>query len=491
MTSALLEALAEHARLRPHELAVREVAAPSELRSLTWSELHSAVCRAAGWLGEGSRVLVCAPNGIELLVAILGGLRAGAWILPISPDVPETELRADARAAQVTVAIAAAPALGRLTDLVAELIPLESLAQTGSPGSGSERVSTSGSLLLKTSGTSGVPRLVRRAATALDAVGLSCQQAIGISESDTMLVAIPLWHSYGIDQAVLCAMIAGCALELQRGFDPGQVRSALLQRQISVLPGVPTIFDALARLARQRVVPPRLRRAYSAGSPLPRRVFDEFERSFGAKLGQIYGATEFGSATFNDPHAAGFDPGAAGLPFPGVSLRILNADAPNLDRALPGDCEGQLAVSAASMFSEYLDGDGSALECGFLLTGDLGHLDGAGRLRLTGRLRLLIDVGGIKINPLEVESVLLLHPGVRDAVVLPAPISDVTSRLRAVIVPEPGTDLSADELRHFARRHLIHYKVPRTFEIRDDVPRSSTGKILRNELRSRMEQASD
>ena len=489
MTSVLLEALAEHARLRPHQLAVREVAPPSALRSLTWSELYGAACRAAGRLGEGRRVLVCAPNGIELLVAILGGLRAGAWILPISPDVPETELRADARAARATTAIAAAPALGRLSDLVAELIPLESLAQTGSPRSASERASISGSLLLKTSGTTGVPRLVRRAAAALDAVGMSCQRVIGVGESDTMLVAIPLWHSYGIDQAVLCAMIAGCALELQRGFDPGQVRSALLQREISVLPGVPVIFDALARQARQPVVAPRLRRAYSAGSPLPRRVFDAFERSFGVKLGQIYGATEFGSATFNDPDAADFDSGAAGRPLPGVSLRILEADAPSLDRVLPAGCEGQLAVSAASMFSEYLDADGSAVERGFLLSGDLGHLDGSGRLWLTGRLRLLIDVGGIKVNPLEVESVLLRHPGVRDAVVLPAPMSDITSRLRAVIVPEPGTEISADELRHFARLHLIHYKVPRSFEIREDVPRSSTGKILRGELRSRVEQA--
>ena len=94
----------------------------------------------------------------------------------------------------------------------------------------------------------------------------------------------------------------------------------------------------------------------------------------------------------------------------------------------------------------------------------------------------MIDVGAVKVNPLEVESVLMRHPRVREAVVLPLAFSDTGSRLRAVIVPEPGRPPSRDELRRFAREHLIDYKVPRVFEIRGDVPRSPTGKILRGEL---------
>jgi acyl-CoA synthetase (AMP-forming)/AMP-acid ligase II len=97
-------------------------------------------------------------------------------------------------------------------------------------------------------------------------------------------------------------------------------------------------------------------------------------------------------------------------------------------------------------------------------------------------VRLLVDVGGIKVNPIEVEAVLARHPGVRDAVVVPVRVSDVTARLKAVIVPEPGRAPTKAELRRFAREHLVHYKVPRSFEIRATVPRSSSGKILRKEL---------
>jgi long-chain acyl-CoA synthetase len=91
-------------------------------------------------------------------------------------------------------------------------------------------------------------------------------------------------------------------------------------------------------------------------------------------------------------------------------------------------------------------------------------------------------VGGIKVNPVEVESVLTRHPGVREAVVLAFPFSDTTTRLKAIVVPEPGCEVRPQELRRFAREHLIHYKVPRVFEIRTTMPRSATGKILRKQL---------
>jgi acyl-CoA synthetase (AMP-forming)/AMP-acid ligase II len=167
---------------------------------------------------------------------------------------------------------------------------------------------------------------------------------------------------------------------------------------------------------------------------------------------------------------------------PGVRLCIVDARDPDPERPLPPDTEGQVAVAAPSMLSEYLETAGPALERGFLLTGDLGRLDTSGRLRLTGRLRLLIDVGGIKVNPAEVESVLAQHPAVREAVVLGVPFSDTTARLKALVVPEPGCEVRPDELRRFAREHLIHYKIPRVIEIRTVMPRSATGKILRKVL---------
>jgi len=233
---------------------------------------------------------------------------------------------------------------------------------------------------------------------------------------------------------------------------------------------------------------PTLRRAYSAGGPLPLAVFDAFRQRFGIPVSQLYGATEIGSVMFNDPDAPGpFDPASVGRPMRGVDVRVLDVERPRPDQPLPAGAEGHVAVRADSMMSGYLrdDDDEAAPPTtvdGYLLTGDLGRLDAHGRLTLTGRIKLLIDVGGLKVNPLEVEAVLAQHPEVAACVVLPVRVSDTVSRLKAIVQPRDpaGGGPTAESLRRFARERLTPYKVPRLFEVRATLPRSPTGKILRH-----------
>ena len=128
-------------------------------------------------------------------------------------------------------------------------------------------------------------------------------------------------------------------------------------------------------------------------------------------------------------------------------------------------------------------GDGlSPVVDGYFLTGDLGRMDGAGNLTITGRIKLLIDVGGLKVNPLEVEEVLAQHPEVSACVVLPVRVTDTVCRLKAIVTPRDpagGAGPTPESLRRFARGRLTLYKVPRLFEVRATLPRSPTGKILR------------
>ncbi|MEE9609256.1 MAG: class I adenylate-forming enzyme family protein [Myxococcota bacterium] len=483
MTFALIRRLDEHARLRPDALALREVAESGAERTLSWRQLRDAAFRLAARLRRAPTgvVMICSPNRAEFVAALLGGLAADAPVLPVSPAAPAAELVDLSRRLSVSTLIGSGAALDALSECVAHRIPLDSIELDGrappaAPPEGS------GSILLQSSGTTGLPKIVRRGAAALDAVGDACRAAIGIDESDAMLVCIPLHHSYGIDQGVLTATSAGCSVELHPGFDPARASAALAERRISVLPGVPLMFDALARRSRADASAPALRRAFSAGSPLPRRVFERFARTYGLALGQIYGATEFGSVTWNDPECAGFDPEGVGQPMQGVRIRIVDPHEPRLDRPLAAGEEGRVAVAAPSLLSEYLDGPDCPTHDGFFLSEDLGRLDERGSLALTGRTKLLVDVGGRKVNPLEVESVLARHPAVREAVAVAVPYTDTARRLKVIVVPEPGFEVSGEELRRFAREHLTPYKVPRTFEIRKTVPRSPTGKILRREL---------
>jgi acyl-CoA synthetase (AMP-forming)/AMP-acid ligase II len=484
VSSPLFESLERHARERGDCPALRDQGPDRRERVLSWTQLRDAVAACSARLHREPRgvTLVSAPNGAELWVAILGGLRAGERVLPASPELRPAELVDLAERAAVSRVLGGESTRRALAGRVESLLPIEAIELRAPASPRASALPADGSLLLPSSGTIGPPKIARRTLAALEAVGEASRQAIGIGAADRMLVAIPLFHSYGIDQAVLTATMAGCGLHVLRRFDPARVRQVLRRGEASVFPGTPFLFDALARTARERCPLPGLRRALSAGSPLRRRVSERFERAFGVRIGQIYGATEFGSVTYNPPDDDAFDPESVGRPFPGVALRILDPADPAAERPAAPGTEGHVAVSAPSMLAEYVDAPGTPLRDGFFATGDLGRIDAAGRLALTGRLKLIADVGGLKVNPLEVEAALARHPGVREVVVFATAFTDTAQRLKAIVVPEDGARIDAEELRRFAHERLQPYKVPRSFEIRRELPRSATGKLLRGEI---------
>ncbi len=483
MKTRLLERLLHHASTRPDAIAVREAGVRGSRRTLTWRELRDASGLLARQLRDAHAapvVLVSSANRAELLVTLLAGLWCDGWVIPISPALPAVQLRDLAERAGASLAIGGAAALDALAGCVPTRMPLEliDLQPRGVPGD-LGAPGRDGSLLLLSSGTTSAPRLVRRRAEALDAMGQSCWRAIGVGANDVMLLAIPLHHSYGIDQGLLTAVLAGCRIELSDGFDLAQVRASLRDDGVTILPAVPFLFDVLARGA---TTAPSLRKAISAGGPLPISVFEEFRRSVGVAIGQIYGSTEFGSVTYSDPDDADFMPGTAGRPLSGVTIRILDPDTPSLEQPMPAGQQGQVAVSAPSMLCEYLGEPGAPTRDGFFLTGDLGSLDAAGRLTLSGRTALLIDIAGHKVNPLEIEAALACHPRVAEVVVVPIPYSRTVGRMKAVIVAMGPGELREDELRSFLRERLASYKIPRRFEFVTALPRSAAGKILRREL---------
>jgi acyl-coenzyme A synthetase/AMP-(fatty) acid ligase len=170
-----------------------------------------------------------------------------------------------------------------------------------------------------------------------------------------------------------------------------------------------------------------------------------------------------------------------GEPIGEARVRVLEPGSEDPARESPPGVEGALAISAPTLMDGYL-AHPSPLRGGWFVTGDLGVRSERGRVRITGRSAFVIDVGGKKVNPAEVERVLALHPDVREVVVLPAASTDTYARLRAVVVPEPGASLDEEALRRFAREQLPPHMLPRRIELCADPPRSPTGKILRARL---------
>jgi long-chain acyl-CoA synthetase len=337
-------------------------------------------------------------------------------------------------------------------------------------------------MLLQSSGTTGLPKIVRREAAALDAVAENMVHAIGFTPQDVVLAPLPLCHSYGVEHGLLAPLWAGSCVRFTHAFDPPVVLDQLRTGGITLFPAVPFMYEILAQLGDPGTFP-TLRRAYSAGGSLPAGVRQAFHQRSGVHITQLYGASEIGSVTFARAEAPGFDPSSVGTPMRGVSIKILDIQTPDADNPLPPGQEGQVAVAAPSMLSGYLGGQPAPLIAGHFLTGDLGRLDQYGALTITGRLKLLIDVGGLKVNPLEVEGVLASHPQVAECVVVPMRVTETVNRLKAVIVAREGQAAPSPEaLRAFVKQRLSAYKVPRVFELRPSLPKSATGKIVRHKV---------
>lgn len=489
--SLLISQLDRFGREKPDSVFMHdaEEALPGhQTGDLTWGRLRGATAALARQLRETLRedavVMVALPNGPALCVAMLGCLAADLSVFPVSPDLTDEELHTEAERSGATAIIGVRHARRTLTDRVTLSIGSRDVP-TGGRGDVERVLAThdgTGALLLHSSGTVGLPKVVRRTAASLDAVAANCVDAIGVTDEDRVLLPLPLFHSYGLEHGLLMPLAAGASVDLHGMFDAPQFIRALVERPITLLPGVPFMFEALVGAADKVCFEPnelRVRHAYSAGGVLPRCVADAFSTRFEMPLAQLFGSTEIGSVTFGDPDAEGFNPASVGRPMRGVEVRIFD---PDLDRPLPPGATGQIAVRAPSMFEGYIATDEDATHNGYFLTGDLGHLDEHDNLIITGRLKLVIDIAGRKVNPMEVERVLGSHPSVREAVVIPLPLTPTVNRLKAVIVPADDQGFDARAVRAYARQRLSGYKVPRVFETRPDLPRTAVGRVEREAL---------
>jgi acyl-CoA synthetase (AMP-forming)/AMP-acid ligase II len=470
----LLSRLAAHVAERPASQAYRLGSAGA----LTYGELGSEVASLASLLQRhlppGAVVVLSCGNQLEYPIAFLGILAAGCTAFPISPGAADVEILRAADEAKASGVIGDERAIALLGASTRIAIPV---AGVRSNIDGLLRPSSSGDLLLQSSGTTATPKIVRRTGRSLDSVASAMVDAIGFTAGDRVLMTVPLTHSYGLEHGLLAPVWAGSCVHLCGLLPLSDLCSEMSEGGITVLPGVPSTFEMLAASSEQCITARTVRVAYSAGAPLPRTVFDAFATRYSLRISQLYGATEIGSVTFNSPREP-FDPASAGQSMRGVSIRVVSLDG----KASPVSSgeEGEVTIRAASMFSGYLDAAADLID-GHFPTGDLGYVDNDGRLFITGRLKLLIDIGGLKVNPLEVESVLMRHPLVQDCVVIPVRQSETLFRLKAVITRrDPSAKLVVDELRQLAREHLSPYKIPRMFEVRETLPRSSAGKILRH-----------
>ena len=330
--------------------------------------------------------------------------------------------------------------------------------------------------VLLTSGTTGTPKGARRAgrpAGLASAVGVL--ERIPYRSGDVSVIPTPLFHAWGLAQLTIAAATASTAV-LVRRFDVDATLDAVEAHQATVLAVVPAMIQRLLAADRfDECDLSSLRVVAASGSALPAAVANEWMDRAGDNLYNLYGSTEVGQATLATPADLRAAPGTVGRPIAGVTLEIVD----DHGTPIPAGDIGRIFVGNEAQFTEYTGGGTKERVRGLMASGDVGYLDDGGRLFVTGRADDMIVSGGENVYPLEVEEVILSHPDAEDTMVVGVPDTDFGQRLAAFVVRSPGSALDADEVRSLVGSRLARYKVPRDITFVDEVPRNTTGKLLR------------
>ncbi|WP_321471827.1 AMP-binding protein [uncultured Paludibaculum sp.] len=471
---------------------------------LTYDGLAEQNRRVAGTLRSlgvtgADRVAVVLPNGPEMASAFLA-VSSCAGCAPLNPNytLQDFEFYFSDIGARALLVDNAAPAVALQAARAAgiEILTLQRKPRAGEfsldGGDAAEAPNAPGgaeaALLLHTSGTTSRPKLVPLTAANLVASAAHIASTLALSPQDRCLNIMPLFHIHGLMAAVLASMHAGASVVCTDGVFANQFFAWLAEFRPTWYTAVPTMHQGiLARAAQYSDVirESRLRFIRSSSASLPPVVMEELEKTFSAPVIEAYGMTEAAHQMASNPlPPLARKPGSVGRSA-GPDVAIMN----ERGELLPAKETGEVVIRGANVTPGY-EANAAANEAaftnGWFRTGDQGWIDEEGYLFLTGRLKELINRGGEKIAPREVDEVLLTHPAVRQALTFSVPHAQLGEEVGAAVELESGSAATTAELRAWASKRLPAFKVPRVIRVVQTIPRGPTGKLQRIGLAAKL-----
>lgn len=467
----------------------------------SFAAIERLVAGFAGWMagqgiGRQDRVVLHLPNGLDWIVAYHAIARLGAVVVPanflltphevafilsdadacalILPNGRRTDALADAALPRNLLVVAIDPSADGLCAL-----------PSADPVGAADIVPDDLFTLGYTSGTTGRPKGAMLSHANIFASTAHSATIHVRTRGETVLSALPFPHVYG-NIVMNATFLVGMRLLVMERFDAGAALAAIERERPTLFEGVPTMFyQMLAHLASAATDFSSLSRCTVGGQTMPVGKIAEVAERFGCPVCELWGMTEVsGPATSHSPY---WTPrhGTIGLPFPSVELRVADLDDP--ERDAPDGKAGELCVRGPLVTSGYWrnpEATAAAIDKdGWLATGDIGLREPDGYFRIIDRRKDLIITAGYNIYPAELEAVLATHPAVAMSAVASFPDDEKGEIARAFVVLRPGATCDAADLAAHCRRSLAAYKVPRAFAFVDDLPKTSTGKILRRALR--------
>jgi long-chain acyl-CoA synthetase len=473
----------------------------TNLELLRYADRLGNALKALG-LKMGDRVMVMLNNCPEVLIAYQGIMRAGGVVVPVITFAGEREkvhiLRNSegrfliTHASQVEPIIKYSPSLEHLERILIierEEIPgtlsyWELIEQGQDTPPNTEIDDYDLAVILYTAGTTGEPKGVMLTHRNLCSNVINSTFLTEFQPDDVMLHALPLSHIYGLTVMNACYLFRHKNV-LMRRFQAEEAFRLIEKYRVTRFSGSPAMFALMLNSpAVDRYDLSSLRSCGCGSAPLPLEVLIGFQEKFGCPVLEGYGLSEAAPIVARHRPDMPQKPGSVGQPIPGVEVRIVDEE----DNDVPLGAVGELIVRGPNVSPGYYkmpEETGRTFRNGWLYTGDMAKMDEDGYLYIVDRKKDLIIRGGLNIYPYEVEDVLYEHPAVEDVAVIGVPDPIMGEEVKAFVVLKPGYYLSEGALKEYCRRTLGRFKSPRYIEFIEAIPRSSVGKVLKQELKQR------
>jgi acyl-CoA synthetase (AMP-forming)/AMP-acid ligase II len=445
-------------------------------------------------LGRGDRIALALPNGLEMIAAFLACATVGT-AAPLNPAYKEDEFRfylQDAEARALIVGAGDSPEARRAAGsetLIIEAamdsdggVTLSSSGRVGPVRSPEPPTADEPALILHTSGTTSRPKRVPLAHANLMASARNIARCYNLTAEDVSLCVMPLFHVHGLVASTLATLLTGGTIVVMPRFNPLSFWSTVRENGVTWYSAVPTIHRTLLARSKPGTRPAgaeNLRFIRSCSASLPPQMMLDMEERLGAPVVEAYGMTEAAHQMTSNPLPPGVrKPGSVGR---GTSVEVAIID--EFGRELEAGAVGEVSIKGPNVFSGYEanpEANAASFVNGWFRTGDQGFVDEEGYLRLVGRIKELINRGGEKISPSEIDEVLLSHPSVAQAVCFGIPDRSWGEEVAAAVVLKASAT-EAELIRH-CKSSLSDYKCPKSIYIVESIPQTATGKIQRRHV---------
>jgi acyl-CoA synthetase (AMP-forming)/AMP-acid ligase II len=508
--NAAPDVLAVHAQTQPDKVAVMvDGSGGGRASTTTFAELNALVNRVANGLHaagarSGERLVWCGANSLEVLATIHAARKLGLVAVPLSYRFNAEEMAYVIDNSDATTVVVDAEQAGLVASVRDQISKVRSIvafgapappgctdwevmvgAQPGTEPPGPDDASIAGAAMIYTSGTTGKPKGALRTQTDRTLVFALLAELNLLHENSVHLTTGPLYHSGPLAFASL-AHTLGAPIVVLRKFDASRWLELVREHHVT------NTFSAPTQLKRIVSLPDDVLAAADMSSmvtlianaaPVPYSLKEEVFAKLGDSfLYEVYGSTELGVDTVMKPADQLRKPGSCGKPYGGIEIRIVTDDG---DVAPPNE-PGELFVRTTLAMDGYYRTEQQLTELEgseWKSVGDVAYVDDEGFVYICDRKKDMIISGGVNIYPAEIEAVLYAHPQVLDVAVFGIPDDEWGERVHAIVQAKPGENIDIDEVRTFVEPRLAAYKRPRAYELRDELPRTDSGKLLKRVLR--------